>query len=171
MNKRMNILFIIMCLFVITAGCAGSNLFKSDSEQAQQGNPTAPPPPPVPSHLSLMGTDFEDVDVPEELKLVESESILMNTATFVGGSLVYSANVTIDSVVRFFKAQMQKKGWEFMASSFARNNAIIAYKKPNKNCVIHITGPGTWQAEAKVHIWIGNTSGDKASTGNFMPIK
>lgn len=159
MNKKVFIV-IMMILFSVMAGCAGSNIFKGDSNQAQPETQAAPPQqqPAAPSQLSLMGTDFEDVDIPEELKLVEGESILMNTATFVGGSLVYSGNVTVDSIIRFFKVQMPKKGWEFMASSFARNNAIIAFKKPNKNCVIHIIGPGGWQLGAKVHVWISNTA-------------
>ncbi|MBF0456708.1 MAG: hypothetical protein HQK99_02300 [Nitrospirae bacterium] len=160
MPKGMNKVFIVaMLLLLITAGCAGSNIFKGDSSQPQPENqPPAPSSPPAPSQLSLMGTDFEDVDIPEELKLVEGESILMNTANFVGGSLVYSANVTVESIIRFFKIQMPKKGWDFTASSFARNNAIVAFKKPNKNCVIHIIGPGGWQLGAKVHIWISNTT-------------
>ncbi|MBF0568210.1 MAG: hypothetical protein HQK95_05020 [Nitrospirae bacterium] len=155
-------IFIVMLLFSFTAGCAGTTLFKGDNSQARQENPP-PATPTAPSQISLMGTDFEDIDIPEELKLVEGESILMNTASFVGGSLVYSANVTVDSIVRFFKTQMPKKGWEFMASSFARNNAIVAFKKPNKNCVVHIIGPGGWQQEARVHVWIGNTTGSAAT--------
>ncbi|KWT90926.1 hypothetical protein [Candidatus Magnetominusculus xianensis] len=164
---RLIYLFVIMILFApVITGCAGSSVTKGDSGQQE----SQPPTPPMPSQLSLMGTDFEDVDIPDELKLVEGESMLMNTANFAGGSLVYAANVTVDSVVRFFKIQMPKKGWEFMASSFARNNAIIAYRKPNKNCVIHITGPGGWQPEAKVHIWIGNTM-NAAPSGNPAPVK
>ncbi|MCG6550705.1 MAG: hypothetical protein L7F77_00145 [Candidatus Magnetominusculus sp. LBB02] len=162
-------------LFPIIAGCAGSNLFsKGDSGQPQQeSQPTPPPqpaPPALPSQLSLMGTDFDDVDIPDELKLSEGESILMNTANFVGGSLVYSANVTVDSVIRFFKTQMPKKGWEFLASSFARNNAIIAFKKPNKNCVIHITGPAGWQLQTKIHVWIGNSK-DMAPSEKILPLR
>ncbi|MBF0564075.1 MAG: hypothetical protein HQK89_02410 [Nitrospirae bacterium] len=146
-------IIVAFCLLIIF-GCTTTATVKTDGD----GNSAPPPPPPANlPHLSLMGTEFDDVDIPFELKLAEDESIMLNTRNFIGGSLTYAGSVTVDSLIRFFKTQMAKKGWEFAASSYAKKNIILAFAKPLKNCIIYIYGSADSFGNTKVQIWVGNS--------------
>ncbi|MBF0607844.1 MAG: hypothetical protein SFH39_11470 [Candidatus Magnetobacterium sp. LHC-1] len=147
-------------IIVAVAGCTATTTVRADGSP-ESGQPASVPPapaPPPPSHMNLMGTEFEDIAIPQELKLEEDESILINTRAFVGGALTYSAPVTVESLIRFFNHEMPKRGWEFIASSYAKKNVILAFSKSNKNCIIYINIPGDWGNNTRVQVWLGKTA-------------
>ncbi|MBF0345280.1 MAG: hypothetical protein HQL06_13755 [Nitrospirae bacterium] len=145
-----------LLIMLTSVGCTATTTVRSTDSTAIEQTPSAPPPP-VAGHINLMGTEFQDVPIPNELKLEEEESILINTRAFVGGALVYTAPVTVESLIRFFNHEMPRRGWEFIASSYAKRNVILAFSKPTKNSIIYIYAPGQLSNDTRVQIWLGNT--------------
>jgi hypothetical protein len=143
-----------MALAFVTACATNTSKMTDQKDTAKTAESAERPSEPV--RLSLMGTVFEDVDVPSELQIIEGESIMINTANFLGGSIVYKGKVTVDSLIRFFKVQMPKRGWEFAGSSYAGHNIILAFTKPARNCIIHVTEPGDWGGSLRTQIWVGS---------------
>ncbi|MBF0464838.1 MAG: hypothetical protein HQK88_10410 [Nitrospirae bacterium] len=137
------------------SGCFNKTTVRQ--ETSEQGT-SATEAPAEPSHLSLMGTNFEDVEVPTELEIVQDESIIINTTNFSGGTLVYRGNVTTESIIKFFRISMPKNGWDFVVSSFAKKSTVLTFIKPYKNCMIFIQAPGDWQRNTRVQIWVSNSA-------------
>ncbi|QWR77760.1 hypothetical protein [Candidatus Magnetomonas plexicatena] len=148
------LLIIPLIVVFLASGCMNTTGVKPESEQGAAT--TEPPAEPV--RMSLMGTDFEDIEVPAELEIVQDESVMLNTNNYSGGTLVYRGNVTIESVMKFFRVSMPKNGWEFVASAFAKKSTLLTFIKPYKNCMIFIQAPGDWQRNTRVQIWIGNSA-------------
>lgn len=121
---------------------------------------------------NLMGTYFDDVEIPALMSPVRDESLILDTANFIGGSLAYKGNLGIEVLIRFFKEHMPQKGWSFEGISYTKNNAIIAFLKPNKNCIIHLSRRGTWgNAQTKLQVWISNTRMKTSFKSNFVKEK
>ncbi|MBF0537889.1 MAG: hypothetical protein HQL03_06515 [Nitrospirae bacterium] len=144
-------------IIMAVAGCTATTTVRANGTSESEQSAPVPPPPPQPNHANLMGTAFDDIAIPQELKLEEDESILINTRAFTGGALTYTAPVTVESLIRFFNHEMPKKGWEFIASSYAKRNVILAFSKPTKNCIIYIHPPGDMGNDTRVQIWLGKT--------------
>jgi hypothetical protein len=155
-GRLASILSIIMAFTFVTACATTTSKVGDQKDSARTAESAERPSEPV--RLSLMGTVFEDVDVPAELQIVEGESIMINTANFLGGAIVYKGKVTVDSLIRFFKVQMPKRGWEFSGSSYAGHNIILAFTKPARNCIIHVTEPSDWGGSQRTQIWVGSGS-------------
>ncbi|MBF0317784.1 MAG: hypothetical protein HQL04_06375 [Nitrospirae bacterium] len=148
-----------LLLIMSVASCTSTTTVRADNPSESQQSAPVPPVPAPPNHINLMGTEFEDIPIPIELNLQEDESILINTKAFVGGAVTYTAPVTVESLIRFFNHEMPKKGWEFIASSYAKKNVILAFSKTNRNCIIYINIPGDWANNTRVQVWLGKTSG------------
>ncbi|KJU82881.1 lipoprotein [Candidatus Magnetobacterium bavaricum] len=146
-------------IIMAIAGCTATTTVRADNPEELPQSTTVQPTPVPPNHINLMGMEFEDIPIPNELNLDEDQSILINTKAFVGGAVTYTAPVTVESLIRFFNHEMPKKGWEFIASSYARKNVILAFSKANRNCLIYINIPGDWANNTRVQVWLGKTSG------------
>ncbi len=84
-------------------------------------------------------TNFNDFEVPGELKLDSKHTMFINTASFTGGILSFEGRVEINSLTDFFINTMQKNNWQ-LTGEVRYNNILLAFKKPNKNCMISIYG-------------------------------
>ncbi|MEO5356987.1 MAG: hypothetical protein H7844_06780 [Nitrospirae bacterium YQR-1] len=152
MLKRILVIVPVLIAFFIT-GCMQTTGVQSDG---QHGGTTAEPAV-EPVRMSLMGTDFDDIEVPGELEISQDDSVIINTNTFSGGSVVYQGRVTIESLIKFFRTTLPKNGWEFVVTSYAKKATVLSFVKPSKNCIIYIQAPGDWQRTTRVQIWVGNS--------------
>ena len=82
-------------------------------------------------------TKFNDFEIPGELEQDLSQSMIINTSSFSGGILNFTGRVELNSLTDFFINSMQKNGWKIVGE-VRYKNIMLAFNKPNKNCMITI---------------------------------
>lgn len=97
--------------------------------------------------------DFDDIQVPTQLKLNKEKSILFKVGTFKAGLLTFSDNLEVESLINFFVETMARDNWT-LKSSFKYPKVALFFAKQGKTCVIHIT-EHTFSTE--VEIWVAPT--------------
>jgi hypothetical protein len=134
----------MLLVLVISLGCAPS---KKSTKSSKTSEPVATTPSKTPAPLYY---DFEDVLVPSELKVDREKSFVHHAPDFRAGVLVLTGRVEINSLVRFFENNMAKDNWR-LESSFRSPRTMMIFEKPNRNCIINITGK---QFNTEVEIWV-----------------
>lgn len=97
-------------------------------------------------------TSFGDLEVPGELKLDRKNTLFINTSSFNGGIINLSGRVETGSLTDFFVHSMQKNGWK-INGEVRYENVLLAFNKPNKNCMITIYG-GDFGTSTQVFVYI-----------------
>lgn len=136
-------LAILVLALTLTAGCS---LFSGggdakDGDGAKQG---------------AVGRyyDFDDIQVPVQLKIKKDQSILFKVGAFKAGVLVFEDNLELESLINFFVDSMAKDNWT-LKSSFKYPKSALFFAKPGKTCVIQIT-ESTFKTT--VEIWVAPSS-------------
>jgi hypothetical protein len=94
--------------------------------------------------------DFDDIQVPVQLKIKKDQSILFKVGAFKAGVLVFEDNLELESLINFFVDSMAKDNWT-LKSSFKYPKSALFFAKPGKTCVIQIT-ESTFKTT--VEIWV-----------------
>ena len=97
---------------------------------------------------------FEDIKVPEQLKLDRNRSFVHDVAGFKAGTLYFSGNVEVNSLVAFFSDSMLNDGWR-LKSSFRYPKIIHLFEKAGKSCIIIIEEDFM---NTRVEIWVAPTN-------------
>ena len=98
--------------------------------------------------------DFDDIQVPVQLKLNKEASILFKVGTLKAGVLVFEDNLELESLINFFVDSMAKDNWT-LKSSFKYPKSALFFAKPGKTCVVQIT-ESTFKTT--VEIWVAPAS-------------
>ena len=98
--------------------------------------------------------NFEDIKVPKELKLDRGRSFVHDAAGFMAGTLYFSGNVEVNSLVAFFTDSMLKDGWR-LKSSFRYPKMVYLFEKKGKSCIIIIEEDFL---NTRVEIWVAPTN-------------
>jgi hypothetical protein len=139
--------FGLLVVFASFTGCASLTGRSATAEQpAAEGAKEPQGPEPV-------YYDFDDVQVPLELKVDKAKSFVYQAPDFKAGILSLSGRVEIDSLIQFFENNMAKDNWR-LVSAFKSPRTIIFFNKPNRSCIINIT-EGRFKTE--VEIWVAPT--------------
>ncbi len=128
-------------LLILLAGCNGVNLGQNSSPDG--GTNTS---------QSYFPTKFRDFEVPNELKVARDQTLFINTSSFIGGVVSLSGRLEVESLSDFFNQSMQKNGWKLTGEAHYKNN-LLAFSKPNKNCMITIIA-GEFGGSTKVYAYI-----------------
>ncbi len=153
--KTKNIL-LFMTISILIIGCASSRTVPPPPPPTSSGQPltisqappdsTNTPTPPAYSQTSSPAQsypitplfyDFEDIPIPQEMDIINSESRVFHMGQFKAGVLVFKGRVEPNSLVDFFQVAMTKEKWQFK-SGFRYNKSVLIFEKPPKNCVIII---------------------------------
>ncbi|GAB7079468.1 hypothetical protein [Megalodesulfovibrio paquesii] len=132
---------------------------ESSSPSGASSGTAAPPPPPAENYY-----DFNDVAVPQEMKLQLSDSFILETPTTRTGVMAFSGKVEANSLRNYYINTMVKDGWA-MRSAIKSNRSILLFEKPGKYAVIIITD-GT--LKTGLEIWVLPQSGSIGDTG-YVP--
>ena len=139
-------------MLIVTAGCSSLNKDKKDTTSTST-TVTAKETKKKPVYL-----DFDDVLLPKELKIIRDESFVYETAGFTVGVLSMKARVETNSLIEFFKKNMQKDNWQLL-SGFKSPQTMMLFQKDNRWCVVNITvGYNTL-----VRIWVAPMAMDASS--------
>ncbi|KJR41375.1 lipoprotein, partial [Candidatus Magnetoovum chiemensis] len=114
-------------------------------------------------YAKIMGMEFNDILIPPSMTIVEDDTIMLNTGAFNGGVIKYRGVILQENLISFLRNKMPTNGWQFAGSSYAKNNSILAFLKPNKTCICYISTKGTWRDETLLQVIIVNTSANQNS--------
>jgi len=117
-------LIVTLILFML-AGCSGMNL--GGSTQSEGTNTTQ----------SYFPTKFRDFEVPNELQVDSSKTLIVNTSSFNGGIIALYGRLEVESLTDFFTQSMQRNGWKLTGEAHYKN-VLLAFSKGNNNCMVTI---------------------------------
>jgi hypothetical protein len=147
--RLLTVLALILAMTLALASAGGCSLFKSDSDGAATASGDRP-------RQGALGRyyDFDDIQVPVQLKLDKDQSTIFRVGAFKAGVLVFSDNVELESLINFFIESMAKDNWT-LKGSFKYPKAAMFFAKPGKTCVIQITE--SW-FKTTAELWVAPTS-------------
>jgi hypothetical protein len=145
--RLLTVLALILALTMVSAG--GCSLFRSDSDHSATASGDRSKPGALGRYY-----DFDDIQVPVQLKLDKDQSTIFRVGSFKAGLLVFSDNVELESLINFFIESMAKDNWT-LKGSFKYPKAALFFAKPGKTCVIQITE--SW-FKTTAELWVAPTS-------------
>jgi len=151
--KPLRTIIVFLTLFltfnVILFGCT---LFQKDTSTTKSVEEKVQPP--KAKGPSAKYYDFEDILIPDEMKLDKEKSFVYETPLLKAGILVFSGRVEVTSLIQFFKENMVKDNWKLL-NSFKYKGYLMNFQKPDKSCMISIVD-GTFSTS--LEIWVGPIS-------------
>lgn len=130
---------------LLFSGCSGTQI-KTDTSPASATKMEQGPAP--------LYYDFGDVLIPSELKVNKNASFVFRTPGFSAGVLSLKGRVEINSLIKFFDANMAKDNWQ-LVSSFKSKRTIMLFYKENRWCVINITEKNYY---TYTEVWVSPTT-------------
>lgn len=97
--------------------------------------------------------DFDDIQVPNALKLDKKRSLIFRAGKFKAGVLVFTDNLEVQSLINFFIDSMQKDNW-VLQGSYKYPRVVLFFAKKGKTAVVNIV-EDTFSTE--VTIWVAPT--------------
>jgi len=133
-QKQMVILGLLGVMLFALSGCLpGSNT--NTSTQAAPDNLEDLPP------ISSTVGNYEDIEIPADMKYSTKNSMSIRTESFRGGIINYSGRIELYSLKEFIVASMKKNKWK-LAGEVSSQNVILAFTKPSKTCMMKIENNG-----------------------------
>jgi hypothetical protein len=127
-------------LFVLSTGLMG--LLISCGSSVQEQKKEAAMAPSAPANVSQRSDgryyEFDDVLIPNELKLDEKKSNVYQSQDFKAGVLQFDGYVEARSLMDFFMAAMAKDGWRLKANFKRPPQTVLLFEKKNKRSIFFI---------------------------------
>jgi len=116
---------VLICLFsfyslFLFSGCSSQSSANAPADVA-----------PLPNSIS----NFEDIELPSEMKFDPKKSMTIKTESFRGGVMQYSGKLEILSLRDFVIASMKNNQWKLVGEA-SYENIVLAFTKPNKTCLV-----------------------------------
>jgi hypothetical protein len=134
--KLIGQLMVCIGLLGLLIGC-GSVL----QEQKKESPTATPAPPPVGKRIDRPEGryyDFEDIQIPNELKLDSRSSRVFQSANLTAGVLTFDAYVEVKSLINFFKDSMAKDNWQLKGNFKLPPKTVLLFEKKNKRALFFI---------------------------------
>nr|HID59348.1 hypothetical protein [Desulfobacterales bacterium] len=141
----------LIAFFLAGLGCTGKISKAKGMQEGEALITRVQKKGPVPLYY-----DFEDILIPGELKLDKKHSFVFQNSNFTAGVLVFSGNVEVNSLIKFFNNNMAKDNWH-LVSLFKSPRTIMLFNKQNRGCMININEK---QFKCEVEIWVTPTIGN-----------
>lgn len=141
---RLVVLFLVMLLLT---GCAN---LRGGSEAEHIYEPEPIDVPPEREDITRRYYDFDDIPIPNEMKINSRDSILFESQNIRAGMLSFSGRVDSDSLFNYFQVSMQNEGWRLL-SYIKYGSYILTFDKPDRLCIIRIIERSF---SSELQIWI-----------------
>ncbi len=132
--------FLPLLLGLVLVSCT----LNTAQKRAKVNTPVVPPKP------LYLGTEFPDIVVPRGMEVVQEKSMVVKTNTYIGGVLTLKGRIKTDSLVAFFKSQLEARGW-ILNGSIRYKDTLLAFNRPNGCCFVYISESSFGHTE--VQIW------------------
>jgi hypothetical protein len=130
-----------LCLSGFIIGCASSSKEEKNEKDltSSSATPSSQSSPSLKNADRAEGRyyDFEDVKIPNELKLDDKKSNVFKSADIKSGVLHFDGYVETKSLINFFMAGMARDNWKLKAD-FKRPQTILLFEKKNKRSIFFI---------------------------------
>ncbi|MCF8032947.1 MAG: hypothetical protein K9K66_08040 [Desulfarculaceae bacterium] len=136
----------------LAAGCSIFSAQPVGAEKTQDGKAGKAKPAGAPASIGRY-YDFDDIQVPNALKLDKKRSLIFRAGKFKAGVLVFTDNLEVQSLINFFIDSMQKDNW-ILQGSYKYPRVVLFFAKKGKTAVINIL-EDTFSTE--VTIWVAPT--------------
>lgn len=135
-------LFLAIAVLPLT-GC----LDKSASVDGETGLPP----------VSFYAGDMRDIELPVELEWERDKSMTIKTESFNGGIWHYEGRVEPLSLKDFVVNAMHNNKWKLVGESTS-HDILLAFVKPNKTCMIVISGSKMGKTKLALSVTIDRTA-------------
>ncbi len=137
---------------------AGCSIFSAEPVTAQEQETTQAKTGDTASGQSQQGPigryyDFNDIQVPNQLKLDTKSSLVFRAGKLKAGVLVFKDNLEVESLINFFVDTMRKDNWS-LQGSYKYPQVALFFAKKGKTAIIHIV-ESTFSTQ--VSIWVAPT--------------
>ena len=147
----------VLALIVLLGGCS-SKMYDSSS----QGG--VPPTDFGPTTNNI--ANFDDIELPVDLKWNSSKSMAIRTDSFRGGIYNLSGRIDPASLKDFIITSMENKKWKLVGEA-QYQNVLLAFTKPNKTCMVVLDeGVGGSFGTTNVTLYV---TVDVAAAGQLNP--
>ncbi len=122
-----NIFVVLVVLFTLSACIFGN----SDTVAMPEIDPDA---------TAIMGStigNYEDIQIPVEMKYINKNSMSIRTDSFRGGIIHYKGRIEANSLKDYIVTSMKKNKWK-LAGEVSSQDIILAFTKPHRTCMIQI---------------------------------
>lgn len=110
--------------------------------------------------------DFDDIELPMDMKWSNDESMAIRTDSFEGGIYTYSGRVELGSLKLFIISSMENKRWKLVGEAQSEN-ILLAFTKPSKTCMVVLEeGFGGQYGYTKATLYV---TVDVAAAGRLNP--
>jgi hypothetical protein len=82
--------------------------------------------------------DFEDIQIPNELKLDTKNTKVFQSPNLVAGVLVFDGYVEVKSLMNFFKESMARDNWLMKGNFRLPPKTVLLFEKKNKRSLFFI---------------------------------
>jgi len=98
---------------------------------------------------------FEDILIPQGLKLEMDRSFIYETPSFKVGKLVFSGRLEVQSLANFFANNMERDGWKLL-NKFGFKDVVLNFSKSRKTCTVNLYDR---PIHTIVEVWMGPVGG------------
>ncbi|SHJ61315.1 hypothetical protein SAMN02745216_01971 [Desulfatibacillum alkenivorans DSM 16219] len=137
----------ILLLALVLAILFSASACKSMNFENGGSSGSVAPSPPEPSPVYY---DFDDVLIPQELKLDKDNCFVYRASGISAGVLVLTGRVEVNSLVAFFENNMIKDNWA-LVSVVRTPRTLMLFRKENRTCVITIRGTSI---TTNLEVWV-----------------
>lgn len=128
---------VIFSLFGLMLGCG--SVLQEQKKETSTGISVSPPQSSKKlDRPDAKYYDFEDIQIPNELKLDRRKSRVFQSPTLLAGVLVLDGYIEMKSLNNFFKDAMVKDNWQAKGNFQLPPKTVLLFEKKNKRCVMFI---------------------------------
>lgn len=146
-----------LALFVLLSGCSPKMYDSSRAGGTSPGDLG-----PTTSNIA----NFDDIELPVDLKWNSDKSMAIRTDSFRGGIYNLSGRIDLASLKDFIITSMENKKWKLVGEA-QYQNVLLAFTKPNKTCMVVLdegVGGGFGTTNVTLYVTV-----DVAAAGQLNP--
>lgn len=140
---------VLLATLLMVSGCANNSML-SGMQTASQGDSALPP-------ISSFADELQDIEIPVDLEWLREQSMAIKTDSFRGGIWVYKGRVDAVSLKDFIISAMKNNKWK-LVGEVTSEEILLAFIKPNKNCMMVISDSITGKTELTLYVTIDETA-------------
>lgn len=124
--RRFSYYLIAGVFLLVLSGCASQNPLPAADMTGTGGNVG-----PLPNAVS----NYDDIELPPEMKLDAKKSMSIKTESFRGGVLVFTGKIEITSLRDYVISSMKNNNWRHVGEA-SYDNVLLAFTKPDKTAMV-----------------------------------
>jgi hypothetical protein len=131
-------LLVLGCVLVTFAGCETLPSWAGGSRDTVGEESLAEVPMVESVFPPAAAARFDDVPVPEAMKMEHERSFVFQSESLEVGFLIYEGRLTPEDAAQFFVDSLPRAGWALL-DVIEYNDITIKFDQPEKNLIIHIS--------------------------------